>query len=138
MKSSTMRRNYLLEAALMLLLARLAVRVLPATRIFAWANRPLRRINRFAADEVRWVAWSVETVGAKPYVNALCLPRALAAQAMLRRRGVASRLCLGVGHDDDALSAHAWTEIGQNIIVGAAEAERFTRLAQFGGGNSQS
>ena len=51
---------------------------------------------------------------------------ALAAQAMLRRRDIASRLCLGVARDEGALSAHAWIEVGQDVIVGAAEAVRFT------------
>lgn len=127
------RRAYLREAALMLCVARLALRILPAARIFAWANRPMRRVRRFAGDEASWVAWSVETMGARKWVNALCLPRALAAQAMLRRRGIASRLCLGVTSEQGALAAHAWVEVGQDAIVGAAEAARFTRLAQFGG-----
>ena len=52
MKLRTMRRVYLREAAVMLVLARLAVRFVPPARLFAWANRPPRRIRRFAADEV--------------------------------------------------------------------------------------
>jgi hypothetical protein len=61
------------------------------------------------------------------------LPRALAAQAMLRRRGIASRLCLGVAREGDELLAHAWVEIGKDRILGGAEAGAFTRLAEFGG-----
>ena len=112
----------------MLVLARLAVRFVSPERLFAWADRPPRRINRFATDEAHWIAWAVETLGA----GVLCLPRALAAHAMLRRRGVASRLCLGVARDGGALAAHAWVEIGAHKIVGAAEADGFTRLAEFG------
>jgi hypothetical protein len=133
MKLNAMRRAYLREATLMLVIARLAVLILPAAQVFAWANRPLRRIKRFAADEARWVAWSVETIGAKAWMNALCLPCALAAHAMLRRRGIASRLCLGVARDEGAVAAHAWIEVGQDVIVGGAETTRFTRLTQFGG-----
>jgi hypothetical protein len=67
-------------------------------------------------------------------MQAACLPRALAAQAMLRRRGVASRLCLGVAREGQVLSAHAWLELGQDvIIVGEAQAPRFIRLVEFGG-----
>src|SRR6476660_9051913 len=138
MKRNTLRRAYLREATFMLVIARLAVRILPAAQVFAWANRPLRRIRRFAVDEERWVAWSVETIGAKPWMNAMCLPRALAAQAMLRRRGIASRLCLGVACDEGAMAAHAWIEVGQDVIVGGAEVTRFTRLTQFGGSVIQS
>ncbi|MGC2415640.1 MAG: lasso peptide biosynthesis B2 protein, partial [Stellaceae bacterium] len=57
----------------------------------------------------------------------------LAAQAMLRRRGIASRLCLGVAHEGDELLAHAWVEVGKDRIVGGADAGAFTRLAAFGG-----
>jgi transglutaminase superfamily protein len=137
MTPKVMRRTYLREALLMLLAARLAVRVLPASRLLAWANRPLRRRRRFAADAAPWVGWSVETMGAKPWIDALCLPRALAAQAMLRRRGIASRLCLGVACEGLDLAAHAWIEVGEDVVVGGAERAKFSRLAEFGGGALQ-
>ena len=116
----------------MLILARLAVRFIPAARVFVWANRPPRRINRFAIDEAEWVLWAVDSVAARPWMNALCLPNALAAHAMLRRRGIESRLCLGVARENGALAAHAWVEIGANKIVRDSESARFTRLAAFG------
>jgi transglutaminase-like putative cysteine protease len=72
-------------------------------------------------------------MAAKPWINALCLPRALATHAMLRRRGIASRLCLGVARQDQALVAHAWVEIGEDGAVMDRDAGRFTPLAQFGG-----
>jgi GNAT superfamily N-acetyltransferase len=136
MTPRTMRRVYLREAAVMLVLARLAVRFVSPARIFAWADRPPRRIRRFATDEIGRVWWAVEHLGGRPWMNALCLSRALAAHAMLRRRGIASRLCLGVARDRGAagtLSAHAWVEVGDDKIVGGAEADGFTRLAMFGG-----
>jgi Transglutaminase-like superfamily len=133
MKAKTMRRAYLREAAVILVLARLAVRFGPPARVFAWANRPPRRIRRFAVDEVSWIAWAVENLGARPWMNALCLPRALAVHAMLRRRGIASRLCLGVARKGGELAAHAWVEIDKDKIVGGAAAAGFTRLAEFGG-----
>jgi hypothetical protein len=132
MKSNTIRRAYLREATVMLALAQLAVRFVPADRLFSWADRRPRRSNRFAVDEVSRVAWAVERVGNNPWMNALCLPRALAAQAMLRRRGVASRLCLGVARDGKQLIAHAWVEIGENKLILDPAIARFTRLAEFG------
>jgi hypothetical protein len=135
MKAKTMRRLYLREAAVMLALASVSVRLLPATWILHWARRPPRRVNRFALTQAGgWVPWSIATIGDKPWMQAACLPRALAAQAMLRRRGVPSRLCLGVARDGQKLSAHAWLELGQDhIIMGGAEAPQFTRLVEFGG-----
>ncbi|MGA8969101.1 MAG: lasso peptide biosynthesis B2 protein [Pseudolabrys sp.] len=133
MKLKTVRRAYLREAFVAIVLARLAVRFIPSAPIFRWADRPPRRINRFAVDQVSWVSWAVESVGTKSLMNALCLPRALAAHAMLRRRGIASRLCLGVARDGHDLAAHAWVEVGENKIISGSEIGRFTRLAEFGG-----
>jgi len=132
MKLRTIRRAYQREALVAIVLARLAVRLVPYARIFAWANRSPRQINRFAVNEADWVLWAVESIGAKPWVNALCLPRALAAHAMLRRRGIASRLCLGVAREKQALIAHAWVEIDKNRTVSYPERARFTRLVGFG------
>ena len=132
-----MRRVYLREAAVMLIVARLAVRFLAPARVFAWASRPPRRLRRFAADEANWVSWAVESIGARPRMNALCLPRALAAHAMLRRRGIASRLCLGVARQGGDVAAHAWVEVGKDRIADDTGSEGFTRLAAFGGGSSE-
>jgi Transglutaminase-like superfamily len=134
MKPATRRRAYLREATLMLARARVAVWLLPPACIFAWANRPQRHSRRFAADQAPWVAWSIETMSVMPWIKASCLASALAAHAMLRRRGIASRLCLGVARDESAVAAHAWIEVGRDVIVGGAEAGRFTRIAQFGAG----
>jgi hypothetical protein len=129
-----MRRVYLREAAVMLVFARFAVRVLPAAWILAWARRAPRRIRRFhVAEHTSWITWAIDNVAQWRWMEAKCLPRALAAQAMLRRRGIASRLCLGVAREGQSLSAHAWLELGQQMIVGEGPQPRFTRLVEFGG-----
>jgi hypothetical protein len=120
------------EAAVMLALARLAVCLVPPAAVFAWANWPPRRVQRFAADEVARISWAVDNLGSKSRMNALCLPRALAAHAMLRRRGIASQVCLGVAQAAGELAAHAWVEVGGEAVVGGIEAAKFTRLAAFG------
>jgi hypothetical protein len=133
MKLRAIRRAYQREAFVTIVLARLVVRFVPSARIFSWASRPPRRINRFAGDQINWVLWAVERVGTRPGANALCLPRALATHAMLRRRGIASRLCLGVAREGQALIAHAWIEIGDRKVVSDPQIGHFTRLAEFGG-----
>jgi hypothetical protein len=133
MKVKTVRRVYLREAAVSLFLARVAVRVIPAARIFAWATRPPRRIRRFAGDETGWVLWAIDNAAAKSRSEALCLPRALAAHSMLRRRGMASRVCLGVAREQGNLVAHAWVEVGGDNIVTSPCTSTLTRLAEFGG-----
>ena len=69
----------------------------------------------------------------KKWMRAKCLPRALAAQAMLRRRGIPSKLCLGIAREGEALAAHAWLEFGRQIVTGGDVRPRYTRLVEFGG-----
>jgi hypothetical protein len=128
-----MRRAYLREAAVTLVLARLAVRLVPASRIFGWADRPPRHLRRFAINEASWVVWAVAALSARRLLNADCLPRALATHAMLRRRGIRSRLCLGVAREHGEVVAHAWVELGEDRVVIGGEADAFVPLAQFGG-----
>lgn len=129
MTAMIMQRHYLREAAFSLTIARLAIRFIQPKLLFAWADRPLRCCRRFSGYEIAWVAWAVDTAGA----NASCLQRALAAQYMLRRRGIASEFCLGVALQGEELSAHASVKVGQDIIIGGAEIRRFSKLAGFGG-----
>ena len=96
MKLRTRRRLYLREAFIALLLARIAVRLIAPIHIFAWVDRPPKRTARFAGVEIDWVAWAIEAAAAKWPIDASCLPCALAVHAMLRRRGIASRICLAV------------------------------------------
>jgi hypothetical protein len=129
---SKMRRLYMREAVLVLILAVILLRLVPQRHIFAWANRSPRQVCRFAVDEVAWVSWAVETVAARPWMKAACLPRALAACAMLRRRGIPNRLRLGVARQGESLTAHAWVEVGKEKVIGGTEADRFTPIADFG------
>jgi Transglutaminase-like superfamily len=133
MKAETTRRLYLREGATTLVAVRLAMRFVPSAWILAWAGRPPRRVRRFAGHEVGWVTWAIETLGDKPSWKGLSLPRALAAHWMLRRRGILSRLCLGVAEDGEALATYAWVEVGGDVVVGGAETTRFKRLAAYGG-----
>jgi len=130
----TLRRRLRIEALAALLAARFAVRFVSTRQLLTWAARQPRLLQRFADPDLAvQVAAAVEHVGAK--TGALCLPRALAAQAMLRRRGIASRLCLGVARDGRSLAAHAWVEVGQEIIIGEfdpASGPAYGQVAQFG------
>jgi Transglutaminase-like superfamily len=133
-KPRSLRRRLRIEALTALLSARFAVRFLSTRRLLTWAARPPRRLQRFAdPDLATQVAAAVDHVGSK--IGAVCLPRAIATQAMLRRRGIASRLCLGVARDGRSLAAHAWVEIGQQVIIGEtdpASGPTYTPVAQFG------
>jgi len=117
----------------MLIAARLAIRFVPTDRILAWSRRPPKRINRFGVNHIGFIAQAVDDIGSRSWMRMACLPRALAAHAMLRRRGITSRLCLDVAPAHAGLSAHAWIELGHKVVVEDFESSHFVRLIEFGG-----
>jgi hypothetical protein len=118
-------------------LAVLAVKILPAVRILKWASRPPRRIDRFADPGLPiLVGTAVAQALPRFALQAPCLPAALAAQHMLRHRGVASVLRLGVQRDGPSLLAHAWVEVDGNAVVGLTQ-NAFAPLASFGQGRAE-
>jgi hypothetical protein len=132
MKPRVRQRKFRREATILIPLATLVVKLLPASRILAWAARPPRVVRRFADPELPYqVAAAVQARAAWFNLNAPCLPTALTAQTMLRRRGIASKLCLGVRRDATALAAHAWLEIDREVVFGATEVA-YAPVARYG------
>jgi hypothetical protein len=125
-------RILLARAAMLLLLVRIALTVLP----FATAMRILGRLSRRDLDSHRPVAapgpivWAVEIASrALPGVRR-CLVRALAARMMLARSGYAAELKFGAGksHNGD-FRAHAWLESGGRILIGEFESGSYMPMA---------
>ena len=83
-----------------------------------------RGVPRRVARIVRRVAHHV------PF-RAVCLPQAMAAQWMLRRRGVRSRLVFGARRGmapERMLEFHAWLIVAGECVIGAGEFETYTPL----------
>ncbi len=58
--------------------------------------------------------------------------RGLAAQWMLRRRGIPSVLYYGTAAESGkGLAAHVWVKDGESAVIGGKFAARFTVLAAF-------
>jgi hypothetical protein len=80
-----------------------------------------RAVSRLLARAQRRLPWKTT-----------CLVAALAARAMLRRRGIDCVLRFGVRRAADGrLAAHAWLEAGGGIVCGGPAAEGFAHLAGF-------
>jgi hypothetical protein len=133
MKTRTRERVYFREAVVTLTLARILLRLVPRTRIFAWANKPPAPTCRFADREIAWISWAIAIVSSRPWFKTTGIARALATQAMLRRRGVDGKLCLGVASINGATLTHAWVEVRRSAVPADPELNNFVKLAEFGG-----
>jgi hypothetical protein len=78
----------------------------------------------------RAVRVTLALLGKEP-LGVTCLPRSIAVERVLRKRGTRAEIVLGAVHDA-AFSAHAWVEVdGTPIGWGELGALKYARLARF-------
>lgn len=123
-------RRLIVAAAGILAATRVGLWVLP----FRWVrgamgalgNPPRSRDG--GGPAVERIVWAVGAVD-RLVPRTTCLVRALAAQALLARRGHASQLRLGVaGGSGRAFEAHAWLERDGRILIGGPVEARYVPL----------
>jgi hypothetical protein len=85
-----------------------------------------------AARLARDVSWAVTRGAAHAPFRAVCLPQALAARIMLKRRSVASVMRFGAAHAAGGpLATHAWLDAAGVKVTGYPAARGFVQLACF-------
>jgi hypothetical protein len=126
----------LLEAAVSLAAARLAISILPFRYLAAWLGEvggesPL--VTPAAQEQkAQQLGWAVESMANYTPWNITCLVQALAADWMLRRRGLAGTLYLGVAKDcPEPFTAHAWCRYGGRLLTGGRMQQHFQVLVHF-------
>jgi hypothetical protein len=140
------RKALLGEALLAMALARTAMACVPFRRIAAWLGTPGAVGPDAATDEEIRVAaeigWAVGAAARRIPWDGRCLAQALAATAMLRRRGLEGTVSFGAGRDGASesesgagpglgFSAHAWLQVGECVVTGGPGRERFKTLTTF-------
>ncbi|HEX8744014.1 MAG TPA: lasso peptide biosynthesis B2 protein [Thermoleophilaceae bacterium] len=75
------------------------------------------------------VAWAVDAAARRVPWRSECLEQAIAAKAMLRRRGIESTLYLGMARDP--VVAHAWLRVGDLNVTGGRDVGRYAVVASF-------
>jgi hypothetical protein len=137
------RRALLGEAAFWLLAARLALVLAPfpiiARRLGAFVPPSDPRVAQVAApttpDEAelaRLVSWAVTRGAAHVPFKAVCLPQAMAARIMLKRRGVASAMHFGAAKGEEKpIDAHAWLDAAGVKVTGYPVGAQFAEIACF-------
>jgi hypothetical protein len=118
-------RRLLAAAGLFLAFAGVALKVLPFRTVCRLlpSRRPAAGGRQEGDDRLaQRVAWAVNAASRRLPGCRGCLPRALAARALLECRGAPARLRLGVardaGGDAGGLRAHAWVECRQQVVTG--------------------
>ena len=109
---------------------------LPFRRIAVWLGTPGAETPVTVPDQeillAKEIGWSVGAVARRVPWDSRCLAQALAAMAMLRRRGLEGTVNFGAGRKDSAdFDAHAWLRLGAFMVTGGPEHEQFKPLTTF-------
>ena len=114
-------RLLLVETILSLAIAGIVIAVLPFRYVGLLAARPIRQptpLGQARVYQVGRVRWAIITIAARLPWRALCFQQSLAAQLMLRRRGISSVLYYGAAQDDrSGLHAHVSVRAGDLLLV---------------------
>lgn len=131
-------RAALVEAWSLYLVAELALRLGFLARLVSFSRMAPRRrwdgsVSR--APSIPRLSWVVEVAGRYAPLRATCLKSALVLSWLLRKRGVATILRIGVARRAGILDAHAWLEHEGQVIHGFTE-DRYEPIfsAGIGGG----
>ena len=137
------RRELLVEAAACLLVARLALIFIPFQRLARHIGtfvpptdpRAAQVQTKTAEDQAQLaeeIGWAVMRAARYVPFKAVCLPQAMAARVMLKRRGVNSVMHFGAAKGTDKpLDAHAWLGAAGVEVTGYPVAENFAEIACF-------
>jgi hypothetical protein len=125
-------RGLVAEAALLLAAARAVVWLLPYRSFQRWLtfDRAGGAANPLLVARVRR---AINIASRNVPFAAVCLPQAMAAKAMLARRGASCSLFVGAARDAGGeMVLHAWLECGGTVVTGDAGRSAVTPVARFG------
>lgn len=83
--------------------------------------------------EARAVGWAVGTAAARVPWRSVCLPQAIAAQHMLRRRGIPARAVVGARRSVESkpIDLHVWVVVGERVVVGGGGHATFAPVVAY-------
>jgi len=137
------QRLLLAEAAVWLWLARLALIVVPFPRLArrlgtvlppaeARAVQAQWRAQPRAEATAAVIGWAVTRAARYVPFRAVCLPQAMAARMMLKRRGIGSVLHFGaILGQEKPIDAHAWLDAAGVEVTGYPVARNYAEIACF-------
>jgi hypothetical protein len=144
---SAQRRRLLLEAIAELLVARVQLLRLPGLdwqralgsrdgvapgddRRPAPDPRPVpAQLDQLSRD----IGWAIGTAAARVPWRSVCLPQAIAAQHMLRRRGISGRAVVGArrSESEKPIDLHVWVVVGGRVVVGGSGHTTFAPVVAY-------
>ena len=131
-------RTLIVEACLALMLGALLAEM-PLRWYARWlgvrdVEHPAQPHDPLLIERVRQIGWAIRLIAGRVPFRSNCLPQAIAARALLGRRGLPVTVYFGAAFTSragEALKAHAWARSGAIILTGNQPRRQFHAVARF-------
>lgn len=125
------------EAVFWLAVARARLALTPFPKLARRLSAPNPPPRSGGEAIARRIGWAVSTAARRGPIRAVCFPQALAARAMLRRRGLPATLYYGIVNEAAGLKAHVWVRSDETNVVGTETAAAHRLVATFPPGDTR-
>ncbi len=120
---------FLVEAAAAVVAFDLALRLLSSKTCLALFGSKAGSHRRREGVNAQRMAWLVDVADRYAPGRSSCLRQAAALAWLLRRRGVATSLRIGVAREGDNLLAHSWLQSQEGELFGLSDNDKYAPLS---------
>ena len=124
------RRDALVAAGALAYVS-MALRIFPFSKAIAVGSVRVGHRHSDAAAIAIAIVRAVKRASYATPLRTVCIHEGLAAQLLLRRRGVSAILCYGTNVLNGDLKSHVWVTIGDEVILGEEEAPNYHLVATY-------
>lgn len=118
----------LAEATALVVAFDIALRVFPAkTVLTTFGGNANPRSRGHGVDRQR-IAWLVDVVDRYAPGRSSCLRQSVALSWLLRRRGIATTLRIGVARKGEKFVAHSWLQSNEGEVFGVSDVKEYALL----------
>ncbi len=130
LKSPLQNKLMLFEASIYTIWAYFMIRVFSFKKYLHWLKNPQKDI--YSEATVKQVFYTIKKIDKNAFWTTTCYTQAIAARLIFKRKNIRSQIFLGMTKDiDGKLLAHAWTKVGDTIITGGGNLEKYKVLYIF-------
>jgi len=120
---------FLVEAAAAVVAFDVAFRLFSSKTCLALLGRKQSSQGGQQKVNLQRMAWLVDVADRYAPGKSSCLRQTAALAWLLRRRGVATSLRIGVARQEGKFTAHSWLETGEGEVFGLSETDKYTPLS---------
>ncbi len=120
---------FLVQAAAVVVGFDLAFKLFSSKTCLALFERKTDSQQRRQGVNLKRMAWLVDVADRYAPGKSSCLRQTAALAWLLRRRGVATSLRIGVARDEGKFVAHGWLESGEGELFGLSDRDKYVPLS---------